>query len=290
MSSFYSPDPNLIINALRFLLESYKLYRARRGQQVPEKQEEVLEETVTKAEELSATGASPEKVASEIANNLERDLGVAAKDEIIRQASSLLLVAQPFELEAFQYYEHLVQILKRAQDFCASANIFQLRSATNGKFSVLPMPRLNTAIQEVTENFAFLCGSLQRVRDVIKTTPSQVATYLSTEPSALHVKLALNLTRARSAGGTYVDTMVAVLVLASGSEVNRIGFDISRPAESPFLEDFDIRLTGKEFQQIVSAILDDVNHYTTELAGEQRDFKERLGPQLSAVLGNWMKK
>src|SRR6266481_4512110 len=113
VANFHSPDPSLIINALRFILESYKLYRSRSGQKLPEKQEEVLEETVVKAEEMSAKGASTETVVSEIETNLERELGKAAKDEIVNRASSILALAHPFELEAFQYYENLSRMLKR---------------------------------------------------------------------------------------------------------------------------------------------------------------------------------
>jgi hypothetical protein len=285
VTNFHSPDPNLIINALRFILESFKLYRSQSGQKAPEKQEEVLEETVTKAEEMSAQGASAEAVVSEIETSLERDLGKVAKDEIVSRASSILALAHPFDLEAFRYYENLTQVLKRAQEFCASAKIFQLRGATNGAFSVLPMPRLNVALQEVTENFEFLCGELQRAQSVIKSTVSKTGTYLSTKPAALHVKLVFNLTRTRSIGGTYADAMAAELALSSGSEVNKIGFQVAPPAESPFLRDFEIRITAKEFQQVVSGILDDVNQYVTELAEEQQHFKERLVPQLSALTG-----
>jgi hypothetical protein len=85
-----------------------------------------------------------------------------------------------------------------------------------------------------------------------------------------------------------MDRMSGELFLSSGSEVNKIGFGVAR-GESPYMIDFEIRLTGREFQQIVSAVLDDLSRYTNELAEEQRDFKERLAPQLAAVLGPWLK-
>ncbi len=287
MANFHSPDPSLIINALRFILDSYKLYRSRRGQNLPEKQEEVLEETVAKAEEMSAEGASTETVVSEIETNLERQLGKATKDEIVSRASAILALADPFDLEAFRYYENLAQVLKRAQNFCASANIFQLRGATNGPFSVLRMPRLNLALQDVTENFKFPCTQLERAQGVLKATATS-ATYLVTKPEALHVKIEFVLSRARVTGGTYSDRMSAGLALSSGSEVNKIGFGVVT-AESPFLQSFEIRLTGEEFEKIVSALLDDLSQYTADLANEQRRFKEQIAPQLDAVLRAWAK-
>jgi hypothetical protein len=185
VANFHPVDPSLIINALRFILEGYKFLRSRGGKGVPEKQEEVLGETVAKAEEMTAQGAPAEKIVSEIEASLERDLGKAAKDEIVSRASSILALAHPFEPEAFQYYENLTQVLKRAQDFCASANIFLLRGATNGRFSVLPMPQVNLVLQEITRQFESLCNEFERVQSVITATASGVKTFLSTSPHGL---------------------------------------------------------------------------------------------------------
>jgi len=286
VSDFHSPDPNLDISALRFILESYKLYRSRGGDK-KEKQEEVLEETVAKAEEMSAQGASPQTVVAEIETNLERDLGKLAKDEIVKRASSILALAHPFEPEAFRYYENICQVLKRAQDFCASTNIFRLRGTANDAISVLPMPQLNLVLEEITGHFGFSCKQLERAQGVLNVKATS-KTYLVTKPEALHVKLALVLTRACSVGGTYSDAMGAGLTLSSGSEVNRIGFDVFA-AESPLLQGFEIRLTAKEFEQIISALLDDLIQYAADLADEQRQFKEQIAPQLDAMLQAWAK-
>lgn len=284
MSNFHSPDPNLVINALRFILESYKLYRSDSGKK-KEKQEEVLKKTVAKAEEMSAQGASPQTVVREIETELERDLGKQVKDEIVRRASSILALAQPFEPEAFRYYENLSQVLNRAQDFCASANVFRLRGSTNSAVSVLPMPQLNLALAEITKDFEFSCKQLERAQDVLKATATS-KTYSVTKPEALHVRLAFSLTRARAVGGTFSDAMSAGLALSPGSEVNKIGFNVLT-AESPFIQSFEIRLTAAEFEKIVSALLDDLNQYATELANEQRQFKEQIAPQLDSVLQAW---
>jgi hypothetical protein len=149
------------------------------------------------------------------------------------------------------------------------------------------MPGLNQALLEITENFGFFCGQLRR-GDVIEVSPSTVQSFLSTKAEAVNIQFVLSLKRARVTGGSYMDRMSGELFLSSGSEVNKIGFGVAR-GESPYMIDFEIRLTGREFQQIVSAVLDDLSRYTNELAEEQRDFKERLAPQLAAVLGPWLK-
>ncbi len=288
MTSFHSPDPNLIVSALKFLLETYKLYRSRSGRKTPEKQEEVLEETVAKAEEMSAGGAPAEEVVSEIETKLERDLGPAVKEGIIRRASSILALAQPFEVEAFRYYDNLSEVLKRAQEFCKATNMFRLRGATNSDFAVLQMPKLGLALREVCADYRILTYGLGR-GDVLQVRPIGVRTFLSTRVEAIHVALDLELTRAQRTGGTWTDHMKALLFLSGGSEVNKIGFTLNQPVESPYLLDFEVRLTGQQFQQIVSALLDDLNNYANELAEEQREFKERIAPQLAVILGPWIK-
>lgn len=287
MANFHSADPNLIVNALRLILDGYKFLRSRNGKGAPDKEEEVLEKAVSKAEEMSGRGAPAETVTSEIETNLERDLGKAVKDEIINRASSILALAQPFDLEAFQYYECLNKVLKQAQDYCTSARIFQLRGANNGAFSVLRMPALNLALQHVTRDFEFSCGQLRRAQGIIKVAATSTS-YLVTKAEGLHVSLAFALTRARSTGGTYLDDMTAGLALSSGSEVNKVGFNVVT-AESPFVQSFEIRITGNEFEQILSALLDDLNKYTADLANEQQQFKEEIAPQFDAVLRTWAK-
>ena len=68
--------------------------------------------------------------------------------------------------------------------------------------------------------------------------------------------------------------------------MNRIAFDVLAPA---YVQGGEIRITGKEFQVIVSAMFDDLNNYMRELGEEQHEFKERVGPALEAGLKTWMK-
>ncbi len=72
-----------------------------------------------------------------------------------------------------------------------------------------------------------------------------------------------------------------------GSEVNVVRFALGRPAESPFLRDFEMRLTGTEFKRLVTEILGDVDAYSRELMEEEREFRESTGPQLEALMKAW---
>ena len=79
------------------------------------------------------------------------------------------------------------------------------------------------------------------------------------------------------------------LTLSKGSEVNRIAFNFDRSSSLSYLGGADFRLTSKDFQAIVSAILDDLNKFAIELAEEQRNFKETIAPALAAIFAQWPK-
>jgi hypothetical protein len=289
--NFHVPDPNLVINALRLLLESLKIYGARGGQKPPDNREEVLKETVEKAEEMSAEGATTEQVVLEIETNLERELGPLVKNEIIARASSILAVAQPFEVEAFRYYDNLVLVLNRAQEFCGTTNIFKLRGEISGASEFLVLRKLASILPGACGDFKGLTNQIGD-RDVLSVRLAKVIVYLVSQARALRVFITLDLKKAYAIGGSYTEPLHIELSLAKGSEVNKIGFDVRRnPGSyaSPYLEGFEVRLTGKEFQGIVSAIFDDLNSYVLELGEEQKDFKERVGPALALILSAWVR-
>ena len=100
MLNLHGVDINSVINALRLVLDGFKFY-GQKGDKKPDKREQVLKETVEKAEEMSAKGATTDQVVQEIETTLERELGAPARTEILARASSILALAQPFEVESF---------------------------------------------------------------------------------------------------------------------------------------------------------------------------------------------
>ncbi len=282
MTNFHAPhtDPNLIINALRFLLDAWKEYRSRTGQKEPDKKEEVLKETVEQAEEMSAQGADAGKIVSQIETKLELGLGTAVKDEIIGRASSILALVQPFQVEAFEYYKNILLVLNKAQEFCKSANIFKLRGATVGNVEHLELPQLGLILPTICGEFKVLASHRMVRGNAFNVRLLAVRAHLSTGAEALQVVLRLELSKAYTTGGSYSEQQVITFTLSKGSEVNRIAFDFERSGPFGYLGGADFRLTSKDFQAIVSAILDDLNNYASELAEEQRDFKETIAPAL----------
>ena len=289
MANFLPHDPNLIINALRLVLEGWKSYRSGSGQKRPDKKEEVLKETVERAEEMSAQGAEAGKIVSQIERKLEQGLGTAVKDEIIGRASSILALAQPFEVEAFEYYKNILLVLNKAQEFCKSANIFKLRGATVGNVEHLELPHLSLILPAICGDFKVLTGQRMVRGNAFRVGLLAVGAYLSTGAEPLQVALRLELEKAYTTGGSYSERLLINLFLAKGSEVNRIAFNFDRSSSFSYLGGADFRLTSKDFQAIVSAILDDLNNYASELAEEQRDFKETIAPALASILAQWPK-
>jgi hypothetical protein len=289
LESFHGADPNLIINGLKFVLDVWKTYRSRNGQEEHNKSEEVLGQTVEKAQEMSAGGASADQLVSEIETRLERDLGTVAKDEIISRVSSMVALARPFEVDSFQYYEYLVLILKRAQEFCRSTNIFKLRGEAIGAAEYLDLPQLASVLPGICGSFKVFTDYLI-VGNVFAARPILVKSYLSTARDPLQVLLTLELKKAYSIGGSYAEQTKVALSLTKGSEVNKIGFDLIKSVEFPsYFKGAEFRLTNKEFQAIASAIFDDLNNYVAELAEEEKRFREQFAPALVAILGPWMK-
>jgi hypothetical protein len=291
MSAFHGADPELIVNALRLILESFKTLRSARGEHKPGKPEEVLGETVDRADELSSAGAGADEVASEIETKLEYGLGRAGKDEILDRATFILALAQPLDLEAFRYYETLLQVLTKARDFCAVSNIFRLRGnhIKPWGYELLPLPGAGAVLQKITRDFDVLTGALLNQDRVIRARVTEVAAWLRTGMPPLQVGVGFEVTMATSMGESYAEGGHAMLSLAAGSEINRIAFEIVQPTSVPRLPGLDLMLTATQFHDLVSAMLQDISAYAKELAEEEHDFRVRIAPALEQVLSSWTK-
>jgi hypothetical protein len=283
--NFHPEDLNLILNALRFVLDGFTRLRTGKGQKEPDKREEVLKETVERAEEMSAGGAGVDTVVSEIETKLEQGLGTEAKDEIIGRAASILALAEPFEVESFEYYKNLVLVLTKAKEFCTATNIFKLRGWSNGQFEVLLLPKLTSTLHAICGEFRSVTQQLI-VGNTFKVHIIESDAYLTTANGVLKVLFDLRLERAYSVGGSYKESADVESTLAAGDEVNMIGLE-TRTSKHDLIRDVQFRLTGKQFKEIVSALFEDLNHYANELAEEQRDFGEQIAPALKAIINRW---
>ena len=280
--SFHGFDANLIINSFRLVLEGWKLLRTQSGQKEPEKKEEVLEEAVKKAEQMSEAGADGENVASEIGSALERELGSTVKDDVLSRAASILAIAQPFETKAFRYYDNLDSTLSAVRQFCVNSNVFVLRARTVKGVQYLPMPKLGLALNTLfkdTEVFrAFIPD-----RHVIRYGIAHIQASLTSAAGNLSIIVILRILRATSMGESYSDEQTIELFLRPGTQVNRIGFRSLGRTTDQRIVDFELLVLGTEFEALIKALLDDVTDYTGDLANEQRAFKERFAPMLLSI-------
>jgi hypothetical protein len=228
---------------------------------------------------MSAKGVGTEEVVSQITTNLEEHLGSATKDEIIQRASSILALAKPFEVGAFEYYRNLSVVFKRTTDFCVDTNIFKLRAEADGS---LLLPYLSSKLGPMFDEFRAVSHQLLG-GDVFRVRLDFVGAYLP----AFGIKLGFELEKGFSVGGSYKERKVATLLMVEGDEVNKAGFKIR--FEGYYLQQVQFRLTATDFQQIVAALLRDINAYVTDLAQEERNFKENIAPSLEALLSQWPK-
>jgi hypothetical protein len=278
--NFHGLDPSLVINALRLVLDGWKTFRTKSGQNEPERK--VLEDAVNKAEGMSEEGADAEAVVSEVGKTLEKELGAVIKDDVLSRAASILAIARPFETEAFRYYDALWSALNGARQLCVTSNIFLLRARTVKKLQYLPMQNLSLALKDLfeeTEVFkAFVTDP-----DVIECRVSKVQSSLTLGAECLSILVVIAVLRAYSIGGTFTESQTIELFLKPGMQVNRVGFRSLGRSVSLAPVDFEVLLLGKDFEALMQGILKDLSDYTAELSSEQEEFKEKFAPLLRAI-------
>lgn len=262
-------------------------YRALRAQGEPgtkiQVEEKVLDEAIQRAEAMSAAGADAKKVLQEIEVKLETELGPAAKSEIIERAFSILTLARPLELKAFECYQQLRRVLDSVRTFCETKNIFQLRGELSNGEGSLHLPTVGAVLRPLLEAQAPLADDF-RSPETIRVSIAGVTAILSTKEERLYLLVVVQAARTDHVGGIHSQGGFYMLSLTSGSQVNRIGFHIEQRPERSWIRDFEIRLSGEEFKRLVLAVLGDIGNYASELLREEKQFTQEIGPALDSLL------
>jgi len=125
-------SPDFYINALRFLLEGYKVARDRfKDKKTPEQ----VEDIVIRAEK------SPSSAAEEIERSIDKlDPGDATIVKGDLQLMSLLVVPTP-SLDAFDYWGKLTQLVAGLQAYATKNRLFELRGVKTERGEMLLLPQ-----------------------------------------------------------------------------------------------------------------------------------------------------
>ena len=282
MTTTFSPeDANLFLSGLRLLLDAWRTFRSRKGHKTLEHREEVLRDAVEKAE---AKHENATDTVREIEAVLEIELGTEVKNEIFARATSILAIAEPFRVEAFRYSDALFQVLRAAQAFCKSSNIFALRGKDIHDVDHLRLDKLAQEVRALLEPAGFPDDDLS-VEHVGKASLQDlIATLMSgNDPLSIHVSVGLTMSYATT-GGVYHETKHCTYALVPGREINYIGFQARNSA--PYFQSFEQRITAGNLSSLVDAILTDLAGYENELSAEQKKFTQNVGPAITTIVAS----
>jgi hypothetical protein len=275
-------DPRILIDAMRLVVDGWRVYRSERNQSEPEKKEKVLEEAVKNAEQMSARGDNAEKVLSEVGTRLEKELGLAAKEDVFERVASILAVVRPFDVDAFRYFDNLAATIFAAREFCKIANVFQLRARTVNGIEYLPLPKFAQSLNVLfNETNAFRAG--ERPPHIVELTIGETEAYLSSGKENLSVVVPIRIRESVLVGRILTSNDRFELILGEGSSVNRIVFRAGRQPASLNLTEVDILLLGDDFRKLTESLLSDLEDYIRELSEEQRSFRDRFAPALLGI-------
>src|SRR6185437_9314758 len=277
-------DASLILSTFRFILETYKTFRPKKKNGVKgAKEEEALGEAVRKGEETSSKGGSARDVFGDIETELESELGVQRKDEIVARAASLLAFARPFQTDSFQYTEQLFHLLESARNFCKVSNIFELRGTDIRGVENLRMDSFAAAIREIVELGGFP-GNVVRIQDLIRASVRDLVATLVPGSDVVSVVINVDLIRSSTMGEGYTEQRAVVYTLTQCEKGNWIGFRISGSAGSGYFVGFEQRITGNQFLTLVKAVAADLKNYVAELSSEEETFREAIKPAIDTIL------
>jgi hypothetical protein len=277
----------LFMDALRLLVSGYSIFRGRKpepGGQAGE-EERAIDEAIRTAEtEIEVPGADSERVGRELEERLEAKLGPQAKDAIIKRALGIMALAHPYEMKSFRYYEVLEQLLSGTRAFFLANNVFKLRGEAEDGGRFLPLGKFSAVLKRLLERSGYFGRVFRADRDVLDVSVEAVFAMPRTESEGSDMAVSVKAKKSDHMADVYSDGYLWAFKLVPGTEVNRIGFHVERHPQYHYSNDFDMRITLQEFQDLALAALGDLNDYASELADEERSFKEELGPALNQAL------
>jgi hypothetical protein len=112
----------------------------------------------------------------------------------------------------------------------------------------------------------------------------QVVAVLRTESEGSRMRVLVKGMVSTHMGETYPKRLLWGLSLVPGREVNRIGFDVVQCPKYHSSDGFDVRITLGEFKELAFSALADLAEYSSELAREERTFRDEIGPALENIL------
>lgn len=263
--------PELVISALRLLIEGYKVGRDRfKDKKTPDRVEEIL----TRAEK--APQADTKQIERSISEELDpRDAAIVQGD---LELLSLLMLPAP-SLDAFDYWGKLTQLVAGLQAFAIKNRLFELRGAKRNPWGeVLLLPRSGKLIlpDSLAAELTVPANNWERLKD------AECLAVLRKEAQDFPVValIGARFNRYSSMGGDPgVDSYSCYFEIGYGQQRHWLSFSRPNVYEPHFLKHFEYRLEAADLISIVQALRDDIREYATAVNADE----ERIHSLFTAI-------
>lgn len=263
--------PELVISALRLLIDGYKVGRDRfKDKKTPDR----VEEIVTRAEK--APQADTKEIERSLNENLDPSDAVIVRGDL--ELLSLLMLPAP-SLDAFDYWGKLTQLPSGLHAFAIKNRLFELRGAkgdTSDELLLLPRSGKLILPNHLAVKLAVPVGDWEGVRD------AECLAVLRKEaqdfPIAAFVGARFN--KYSSMGGDpTVNSDSCYFSIGPGQQRHWLSFSRPDGYIPHFQRYFEYRLEAADLISIVQALSDDIREYATAVNADQ----EKIGSLFTAI-------
>lgn len=254
-------NPELVVSALRLLMEGYKLARDKfKDKKTPDRVEEIV---------IRAEKSQPRLNQAELERSITEALD-PSDAEIVKgdlELLSLLVLPAP-ALDVFDYWGKLTLLVSGLQAYATSHRFFELRGTKDGVLGeVILLPRCGSCI--LPEKIA---SGMVTVYKAQKVKDASSLAYLRKAPVGFPIVL---LVEARLDDYSYVPPTVvthsAYFHVKRGQERYWLRFENHENFGTGFRTTSEYKLAASDLISIVAALRDDIRQYAEEVhAHEQK--------------------
>jgi hypothetical protein len=256
------------INALRFLLEGYKVARDRfKDKKTPEH----VEDIVVKAEK------SQSPASADIERGIDRlEPGDAAIVKADLQLMSLLTLPAP-TLDSFDYWGKLTQLVNGLQIYARNNRLFELRGQKVRRFGeFLSLPRTSKVIlpREHAREMAIPSRS-----ERVKRVESSALLRKEGAEFPIVVFVGVEFDQFSSMGDSWQAGDAEYFMIEPGQQRHWLRFVRDNGHQPHFEPSYEYRLEASDFIDIAQALNNDIREYATEVNADER----KIEPLFTAI-------
>jgi hypothetical protein len=262
--------PELVISALRLLMEGYKVGRDRfKDKKTPDR----VEEIVTRAEKTKQIDTK--EIERSLAETLDPTDAAIVKGDL--ELLSLLMLPAP-SLDAFDYWGKLTQLVNGLQAYAHKNRLFELRGVKKPELGeVILLPRTGSCIlPEKLASGMPIPYQMQSVKD----TSCLALLRKVTVDFPIIVLVGARFNEYSPVGGPpSVISDGCYFDIAPGQQRHWLRFDRGQRYTPHFHQSSEYRLEASDFISIVNALRDDIRQYA---AGVQAD-EQKIAPLFTQI-------